>query len=124
VSNFKLVVLALWAAIFIVTVAAIAKLGLAAAPTTFLADLRHPWRMQFYFDLEVHLLLAGCWMIYREQSRLVGVACGVATLFLGGLFTAPYVLIASFRAKGEVGALLMGRHRVSQRRPGAEHQCR
>ena len=115
-TNFRLLVLAMTAAIGVVTAAAIGELGLPAGLWTFLNDLRHPWRLQFYSDLEIHLVLVACWMTYRERSNLVGVCCGMATLALGALFTGPYVLIASSRASGDVIAFLIGPHRVGRHR--------
>lgn len=112
-NSFRLLLVAMSIAIVVVTVAAATELGLPAAGSTFLHDLHHPWRMQFYSDLEIHLLLAAFWMIYRDQFRRVGIACGLAAPVLGALFTAPYILIASLRARGDVAALLIGTHRVA-----------
>ena len=99
---------AIWTAVAAVTLWALADLGLPAALQTFLSDLRHPWRAQFYADLEAHLLLLGAWMVYRERSRSTGVACAVLTLLLGALFSLAYVLVASIRAGGDVRRLLLG----------------
>lgn len=107
---------ALWLAVAAVTVWALAERGLPAALQTFFGDLRHPWRAQFYADLEAHLLLAGAWMIYRERSRGLGIACALLTLLLGALFSLPYVLAAGIRAKGDPGLLLLG----ERGRPGPE----
>ena len=100
--------LIVWAAVAAVTLWALLELGLPAAPRTFLSDLSHPWRAQFYADLEAHLLLVGAWMIYRERLPLVGAACAAATLLLGALFSLPYVLLAGLRAKGDIRRLLLG----------------
>jgi hypothetical protein len=107
-TGFRIFLAAIWVAVAAVTVWALASLGLAAALTTFFGDLRHPWRAQFYADLEAHLLLVGAWMIYRERSRGVGVACAVLTVLLGALFSLAYVLIASIRARGDPRILLLG----------------
>ncbi len=98
----------LWLAVATVTVWALASLGLLAAPATFFGDLSHPWRGQFYADLEAHLLLAGAWMIYRERSRGIGILCALLTLLLGALFSLPYILQASLRARGDARRLLLG----------------
>jgi hypothetical protein len=104
----RLLLILLWSAVAAVTLWALAELGLAAAATTFLSDLSHPWRAQFYADLEAHLLLFGAWMIYREPSRGVGVVCALLTLLLGALFSLAYVLHASLRARGDARRLLLG----------------
>jgi hypothetical protein len=100
--------LIVWAAVAAVTAWALLEHGLVEAPRTFVSDLAHPWRAQFYADLEAHLLLVGAWMIYRERLPLVGVASAVATLLLGALFSFPYVLVASIRAQGDMRRLLLG----------------
>jgi hypothetical protein len=110
-TSFRILMLAATAAIVAVTGVAVAQMGLLAAITTFSSDLGHPWRAQFYSDLEIHLLLTACWMIYRERSKAAGVCCGLAAIVLGAVFTAPYILIASFRAKGDATVLLTGRTR-------------
>ena len=105
---FRLLLVLLWLVIAAVTVNALIDQGLAAAPITFISDLAHPWRAQFYADLEAHLLLVGAWMIYRERSRGVGIACAMLTLLLGALFSLAYVLAASIRARGDARVLLLG----------------
>jgi RsiW-degrading membrane proteinase PrsW (M82 family) len=107
-TGFRTFLVAIWIVVAAVTVWAVAELGLLAALPTFFGDLRHPWRAQFYADLEAHLLLVGAWMIYREQSRGIGIACALLTLLLGALFSLPYVLAASLRARGDVRRLLLG----------------
>ena len=108
---FRLGIVLGWIGVAAITGIALAEQGLAAAIATFVADLDHPWRAQFYADLEAHLLLFGAWMIYRERRPVVGIACAFATLALGALFTLPYLLAASFHGHGSVRALLLGRHR-------------
>jgi hypothetical protein len=106
--GFRIFLLLVWSAVAAVTLWALASLGLLAGLQTFLGDLEHPWRAQFYADLEAHLLLVGAWMIYREPSRGVGILCALLTLLLGALFTLPYVLVASIRAQGDPKTLLLG----------------
>ncbi|HZG08694.1 MAG TPA: hypothetical protein VEZ70_06935 [Allosphingosinicella sp.] len=98
----------IWLAVVGVTMWALETLGLATALPTFFGDLAHPWRAQFYADLEAHLLLVGGWMIYRERSRAVGISCALSTLLLGALFSLPYVIHASLRARGDARRLLLG----------------
>jgi hypothetical protein len=107
-AGFRTLLIAAWAVVVAVTLWALGELGLPAALTTFFSDLSHPWRAQFYADLEAHLLLVGAWMIYRERSRGLGIACALLTLLLGALFSLPYVLAASLRARGDVRLLLLG----------------
>jgi hypothetical protein len=97
-----------WLAIAEVTVWALVTLGPLALPETLLADLRHPWRAQLYLDLELQLLVFAAWVLWRERSLRVGLACAAATMLFGALFTLLYLLFASLKAKGDVRALLLG----------------
>jgi hypothetical protein len=106
---FRLVLVALAAVIAVVTAIAIDRAGLWAAVATFAGDLDDPWRAQFYADLEIHLVLVACWILYRERARPAAFVFAAAAIVLGALFTVPYVLAATFRARGDVRLLLTGR---------------
>lgn len=106
---FRLFLLLLWAAVAAVTLWAIVRLGLPAAAETFASDLTHPWRAQFYADLEAHLLVFACWIAWRERGAGRVAAFVLLTILLGALFTLPYILIESVRARGDARALLLGR---------------
>ena len=107
-TAFRLFVGAAWMLIATITGWAIWEMGLPAAPATFVRDLAHPWRAQFYADLEAHLLLVAWWIFNRERSPAIGIFYGAATVLLGALFTMPYILIATVRAKGDPRAVLLG----------------
>ena len=61
------------------------------------------------FDFLFHLLLFAVWVIWREDSKLVGLACAVLCVF-GGMFTFVYLLVAAIRSRGDPRALLLGMH--------------
>ena len=104
-----------WLLIAAVTLSALLSQGLVSGIETFLSDLRHPWRAQFYADLELQLLIFAAWVVWREASLTRGLAFAAATMLLGALFTLAYLLAASVKAKGDVRALLLGSraHEVS-----------
>ncbi|HEX8363845.1 MAG TPA: hypothetical protein VF603_01015 [Allosphingosinicella sp.] len=97
-----------WIAIAAVTVAAMTSLGVGGFIETVLEDVRHPWRLQVYVDFELHLLLIGGWIAWRERPLGIGLVCAAATLVLGALFTLPYLLFATIRAEGSARRLLLG----------------
>ena len=105
---FRTFLVAIWLIVAAVTLWAVTEMGLLAYPRTFVGDLSHPWRAQFYSDLSAHLLLIAGWIIYRERSRATGLFFAAATLLLGALFTIPYILLASLRA-GDAQTLLLGK---------------
>ena len=108
VAAVRLLLVLGWLLIAAVTLWALAELGLLALPQTFVSDFAHPWRAQLYLDLELQLLVFASWTVWRERGFGVGLACAAATMLLGALFTLPYLLVASIRAKGDVRRLLLG----------------
>ena len=94
--------------IFAVTFGAIADSGL-NWPRVFLGDLfAINWRSQFNADLVIHLALVGAWVAWREGFSLKGSIYGIFCVIWGGMFTFPYVLLASYRAKGDLRLIFLG----------------
>ena len=104
----QMLFVAIWVALVGVTWRAIAELGLGGG-NVFLSDLSHPWRAQFNIDFLLHLLLFAVWVVWRENSKLLGIVCAVLCVF-GGMFTFPYLLVAALRSRGDFRALLLGAH--------------
>lgn len=97
-----------WLLIAAVTLWAVWRMGLGTVVPSFIAGYAHPWQAQFNTDLALHTLLAAAWIVYRSRSKAAGLLCGVCAVFLGALFTLPYVLAASIRARGDMRRLLLG----------------
>lgn len=97
-----------WLLLATITAWAISSLGVDAA-NVFFSDFEHAWRAQFYTDFMLHVLPISAWVFWREHSKAVGLLCALGTL-MGGLFTLLYLLVASYRAKGDVRNLLLGHH--------------
>lgn len=96
--------------IFAVTIAA-ANNGGFNWPAVFAGDLvALNWRSQFNADLVIHLALIGVWVAWREGPGLKGLVFGAFCVIWGGMFTFPYVLIESYRARGDVRRILLGVH--------------
>lgn len=104
----RLVLAASTAAIFGATLAAIAHAGY-NWPAVFLGDLlAGNWRSQFNTDLVIHLALIGVWVAWREAWSAKGLVFGVFCVIWGGMFTFPYVLVESYRARGDTVRILLG----------------
>lgn len=67
------------------------------------------WRSQFDFDFIVHLLLVATWIAWREGLTPKGIALGVLSVPMGGLFTFPYLVHATYVAKGDARRFVLGR---------------
>ena len=99
-----------WVLIIGITVYAIAKLGF-NWPAVYFGDLvTHPWRSQFNTDFLIHLFLLCSWIFWREDSKLKGAIYGFLSIFMGGMFGFAYLLFATYKANGNVAALLLGSH--------------
>jgi len=72
------------------------------------------WPGQFNFDFLCFLILSGLWLSWRHNFSLGGIVLGVFGLFGGMMFLAPYLLIASFRANGDIKTILLGKVRTSR----------
>jgi len=97
-------------AIYAITVIASLAQGL-NWPAVAIADmLALGWRSQFDFDFVVHLFLLASWITWREGADVRGYAFGFLSIVMGGMFSFPYILYATYKAGGEPKALLLGTH--------------
>jgi len=66
------------------------------------------WRSQFNMDFVIHLFLLVTWICWREGFTAKGFAFGFLSIVMGGMFGFPYILYATYVAKGDPKALLLG----------------
>jgi hypothetical protein len=88
---------------------AIAQVGLGAGFVWFF-DFSEPWRAMFQADFSIYLILVGAWILYREESPLTGILCAVLATALGSIFSMAYLFVTTYRAGGDMRALLLGRN--------------
>jgi hypothetical protein len=105
---FNVLVIILWLLIVGITWRALHALG-SDGGMVFVSDFSHPWRAQFNTDFSIHLLLFAIWVFWREKSKIVGLVAALLCV-LGGMFTLLYLLLAAYRAQGDVKKLLLGVH--------------
>jgi hypothetical protein len=99
-----------WFVVAAFSVRAVSAEGLVQGPVTYFGDFVSPWRAQFNSDFLGYLAVASAWIVYRERVWWVGVAFAVTQFLTGGLFLLPYLAVGLYRANGNVGELLLGRH--------------
>jgi hypothetical protein len=68
------------------------------------------WRSQFDIDFLIHLLLLATWVVWREGATARAYLYGFLSVVLGGMFSFPYILYISIKAKGDVKTMLLGTH--------------
>jgi hypothetical protein len=71
------------------------------------------WPGQFNFDFMCFLILSGLWLSWRHHFSIGGLMLGVFGVFGGIMLLAPYILIASYSAKGDIKVLLLGKVRTA-----------
>jgi hypothetical protein len=75
--------------------------------------LEFGWRAQFDFDFIIHLLLLATWVTWREGGNPRAYLFGFLSIVMGGMFSFPYLLYVTLKAKGNVEAILLGVHSKS-----------
>ncbi|MEL6111151.1 MAG: hypothetical protein AAFU85_34520 [Planctomycetota bacterium] len=72
------------------------------------------WRSQFDTDFLTYLFLGALWIAWRQGFSTRGYVFAFLSIFLGGMFSFPYLLWATYQTKGDPTALLLGVHAASQ----------
>ena len=105
----------LWLAIAVITIIAVREVGMDPATAYFFDQFQDPWGAQVMADVGIHLLLLALWIVWREDNIIVGILCGLGTLILGGFFSLLYLVVTTFRAKGDMIRFMIGNRRAEQR---------
>ena len=115
---FRLLLALIFTAIALYTGVVIAHHGLGLLPV-FFGDMGSlAWPGQFNLDFMCMLALSALWVAWRHRFDATGIALGVVAFFGGALFLSVYLLVESFRAKGDARALLLGPHANDRSGPG------
>lgn len=70
------------------------------------------WPGQFNLDFTCLLIFSGLWLAWRHRFSPGGLVLGLCGLFGGTAVLAPYLLIVSFQARGNLQEVLLGRSRI------------
>ncbi|MDJ0517080.1 MAG: hypothetical protein QNJ74_12780 [Trichodesmium sp. MO_231.B1] len=96
--------------IYVVTVYAVATKGI-NWPAVYFGDLLNlDWRSQFNSDFLIHLFLLATWISWREGFTIKSFIFGFFSIFMGGMFSFPYLLYATYKARGKPKEILFGVH--------------
>lgn len=112
-TAFRLFLAACLATIVIYTSQTIAHHGLDLLPVFFGDMAAMAWPGQFNLDFFTFLLLSGLWVSWRHRFSGAGIALGLVAVFGGMLFLSSYLLLHSWRVRGDVRALLLGPSRTA-----------
>lgn len=97
-----------WGVLAAYTAVVISREGLDLLPVFFGDITALTWSGQFNLDFLLMLTLSALWIAWRHRFSPVGMALAAGVLVGGILFLIPYLLIASFAAKGDAKVLLLG----------------
>lgn len=106
-TAFRLFLAALICAVAAYTARTIACCGSDFVSPFFGAIAEGGWAGQFNADFLGLLSLAALWIAWRHQFRPLGLLLGGVVFVGGSPFIAAYLLIASFRTKGDVRIVLL-----------------
>ena len=96
--------------IFTITILVVMAKGI-NWPAVFFGDLvAMDWRSQFNADFLIHLILLATWISWREGFGAKGYFFGFLSIFMGGMFGFPYILLATYKAGGDPRKMLLGIH--------------
>ena len=96
--------------IYVMTVIASVNHGL-NWPAVAIKDLiAMNWRSQFDTDFLIYLFIGATLVSWREGFTLKGHVFGFLSVFMGGMFSFPYLLYATYQANGNPKAVLLGIH--------------
>ncbi|MBE1529623.1 hypothetical protein GGC65_004079 [Sphingopyxis sp. OAS728] len=70
------------------------------------------WPGQFNFDFFTFLLLSGLWTAWRNNFTLGGLALGLIAVFGGMLFLSIFLIILSYRHRGNISEMMLGAERA------------
>jgi len=110
---FRLFLLTCLIAIASYTSVTIAGHGWNLLPVFFRDMAEMGWPGQFNLDFMSFLALSAIWVAWRHQFNAAGLVLGLVAFFGGMLFLSIYLLIHSFRTKGDIRALLLGKGRAA-----------
>ncbi len=72
------------------------------------------WPGQFNLDFMSYLALSGLWLAWRHHFSPGGLALGILGSFGGLVVLAPYLLVVSIKANGDMRELLLGKARAGE----------
>lgn len=69
------------------------------------------WQGQFNLDFMCFLILSGFWLAWRHHFNFIGNMLGLFMLVGGSPMLCTYLLWASYKAKGSMNEILLGKTR-------------
>jgi hypothetical protein len=113
-TAFRAFLAMIWLVIAVYTVNVVAAHGLNLLPIFFGDMAQMEWPGQFNLDFMFMLTLSGLWVAWRHRFSAAGLVLGLLAFSFGAFFLSAYLLVMSFRAKGNMKEVLLGKARGAE----------
>jgi hypothetical protein len=110
---FRILLTSIIVIVGVYTVDVIANHGWGLLPIFFGDIAKMEWPGQFNMDFSSFLILGSVWLMWRHHFSPLGLLFGLCIFAGGAPFLSTYLLVASFQAKGDMKALLLGKRRAT-----------
>ncbi|MGB0522413.1 MAG: hypothetical protein ACPGJS_05605 [Flammeovirgaceae bacterium] len=111
--TFQIILVVLFASIFVYSFQVIVNFGWDFLDLFFKPITEVTWTGQFNLDFSLFVFLTIVWIAWRHQFTPKGIGLALLSV-VGMVYVAPYILVASIQAKGDVKELLLGKARSHQ----------
>ena len=108
--GFRVLAVAMLAALVGFTANVIANHGLNLLPVFFGDMAAGGWPGQFNADFLTFLVLSGLWTAWRNSFSGAGLLLGILAFNLGGVFLLSYLIYLSWKCQGDWAKVLLGDH--------------
>ena len=107
-TAFRALIMVLWLGLAGYTAVVVSRHGIGLLPIFFGDIARLGWPGQFNLDFLCFLILSALWTAWRRRFSATGLLLAVPAFFGGAGFLLPYLLILTFREKGDLVRVLIG----------------
>lgn len=110
-TAFRALITLLWLGLAGYTAVVVSRHGIGLLPIFFGDIVTLGWPGQFNLDFLCFLILSALWTAWRNEFSATGLLLAVPAFFGGAGFLLPYLLILTFREKGDLVRVLVGNRR-------------
>ena len=110
-TAFRALIMVLWLGLAGYTAVVVSRHGIGLLPIFFGDIAMLGWPGQFNLDFLCFLILSALWTAWRSAFSTTGLFLAVPAFFGGAGFLLPYLLILTFREKGDLVRVLIGDRR-------------
>ena len=107
-TAFRALIMVLWLGLAGYTAVVVSRHGIGLLPIFFGDIATLGWPGQFNLDFLCFLILSALWTAWRSSFSATGLLLAVPAFFGGAGFLLPYLLILTFREKGDLVRVLIG----------------